>query len=108
MMTTLLQITSGTLVALFLYYGMDVRRKDGAADFVAHTWQTLMKLCSFSLVGGFVWVTLSVPEVSASDWLDLAIMASGTVFVKAAKNALGRAHTFTGQSLAVFRMMCAS
>jgi len=99
MMTTLFQITSGTLVALFLYYGMDVRRKDGAADFVAHTWQTLMKFCSFSLIGGFVWVSLSVPQVSASDWLDMAIMASGTVFVTAAKNALGRAHTFTGQYL---------
>ena len=43
------QITGGMLAAFFLYYGMDVRRKDDASDSVAARWQALMKLCSFSL-----------------------------------------------------------
>ena len=99
MMTTLFQIISGILVALFLYYGMDVRRKDGARDFVAPAWQRAMKLCSLLLVGAFFWITLSTRQVSMGDWLDLSFMISGTAFVAAAKRELGRAHTFTGQFL---------
>lgn len=93
------QITAGTLAGFFLYYGMDVRRKDGAKDFVALVWQKLMKFCSFLLVGVAVWITLSVRQLNATEWLDLALMASGTAFVAAAKHALGKAHTFTGQYL---------
>ena len=93
------QITAGTLAAFFLYYGLDVRRKDGAKDFVAPVWQKLMKFCSFLLVGVAVWITLSVRQLNATEWLDLALMASGTAFVAAAKHALGKAHTFTGQYL---------
>lgn len=93
------QITAGTLVALFLLYGMDVRRKEGTRHFVAPAWQALMKLCAFSLIGAFVWVALSATEVGAVDWLGLALMATGTAFVVAAKRALGGAHTFTGQYL---------
>src|SRR3989442_1346910 len=78
---------------------MDVRRKDGARDFVAPVWQMLMKFCSYLLVCGAIWITLSIRQVNASDWLDLAVMASGTAFVVAAKHALGKAHTFTGQYL---------
>ena len=98
-MATLFQITAAILAGLFLYYGLDVRRKEGAWDFVAPAWQTLVKLCSFSLVGAFVWFTVSVRQVNTGDWLDLAVMASGTTFVMAAKRALGKAHTFTGQYL---------
>ena len=93
------QITAGMLAVLFLYYGMDVRRKEGAKDFVTGPWQKLMKFCSFLLVGATVWITFSVRHLNASDWLDLAVMASGTAFVAAAKHALGKAHTFTGQYL---------
>ena len=93
------QIAAGILAALFLYYGMDVRRKEGAKDFVALAWQKLMKFCSFLLVGAAVWITLGVRQLNAVDWLDLAVMASGTAFVAAAKHALGKAHTFTGQYL---------
>ena len=99
MMTTLFQITSEILAACFLSYGMDIRHKQGARDFVAPIWQTLMKLCSFSLVGVFVWITLSTRQASAGDWLYLAVMTSGTAFVVAAKHQLGKAHTFTGQYL---------
>jgi steroid 5-alpha reductase family enzyme len=93
------QIIAGTLTAFFLYYGMDVRRKEGARDFTLSAWQTLMKFCSFLLVGVAVWITFSVHQVNAGDWLDLAVMASGTAFVAAAKRGLGKAHTFTGQYL---------
>ncbi len=105
MMTTLFQTIAGILVAFFLYYGMDVRRQDGARDFAAPVWQTLMKLCSFLLVGAFLWIALSTHQVSLGDWLDLAVMISGTTFVTAAKNELGRAHTFTGQYLANPRLV---
>ena len=56
-------MTAGVLAAVFLYYGMDVRRKDGARDFVAPVWQTLMKVCSFSLAGGAVWMTGFVTRI---------------------------------------------
>jgi protein-S-isoprenylcysteine O-methyltransferase Ste14 len=99
MLTALFQTIAGVLVALFLYYGMDVRRKDGARDFAAPAWQTLVKLCSFLLIGAFLWIVLSTRQVSLGDWLDLSVMMSGTTFVMAAKKELGRAHTFTGQYL---------
>jgi len=98
-MTTIFQTISGILIAFFLYYGMDIRRKDGARDFAAPAWQTVMKLCSFVLVGAFFWIALSTRQVSVVDWLDLVLMISGTAFVTAAKLELGRAHTFTGQYL---------
>ena len=92
-------MTAGILAVLFLYYGMDVRRKKGAKDFVTLAWQRLMKFCSFLLVGAAVWITFSVRQLNAVDWLDLALIASGTAFVAAAKHTLGKAHTFTGQYL---------
>jgi protein-S-isoprenylcysteine O-methyltransferase Ste14 len=95
----LFQITAGILVALFLHYGMDVRRKEGTRHFVAPAWQVLMKLCAFSLIGAFVWFAVSADQVSVIDWLGLALMATGTAFIVAAKRALGEAHTFTGQYL---------
>lgn len=95
----LFQIAAAFLGALFLCYGMDVRRKEGARNFVAHAWQTLMKVCAFSLIGGFVWLALSMKEPGPIDWLGLAFMVGGTAFVAAAKKALGKTHTFTGQYL---------
>src|ERR1043166_4664342 len=84
-MTTLFQAFSGILIAFFLYYGMDIRRKGGARDFAAPAWQMVMKLCSFLLVGAFFWITLSARQVSLGDWLDLSLMIVGTAFVTAAK-----------------------
>ena len=39
----------------------------------------------------------AIPEPGAVDWLGLGLMLSGTAFVAAAKSALGKTHTFTGQ-----------
>jgi protein-S-isoprenylcysteine O-methyltransferase Ste14 len=92
--------TSATaLVALFLLYGMDVRRREGARNFVAPVWQALMKLCAFTLIGGFIGIATVAKQVSVLDWLALVVMAAGTAFVVTAKRALGSAHTFTGQFL---------
>jgi protein-S-isoprenylcysteine O-methyltransferase Ste14 len=104
-MTTLFQAFSGILIAIFLYYGMDIRRKSGARDFAAPAWQIVMKLCSLLLVGAFFLVTLSARHVSLADWLDLSLMIIGTAFVTAAKRELGRAHTFTGQFLENTRLV---
>jgi protein-S-isoprenylcysteine O-methyltransferase Ste14 len=98
-MTTIFQIIAATVTALFLYYGMDVRRKAGARDFVASLWQTLMKVCSLTLMGVAAWMTFTIRNVNAGHWLALAMMISGTGFVTAAKRALGASHTFTGQYL---------
>lgn len=89
----------GITVLLFVWYGMDVRAKAGAQNFVAPSWQILMKASSFSLIGAFVWIAMIAREVNEIDWLALVAMASGTGFVIAAKRALGSAHTFTGQHL---------
>jgi protein-S-isoprenylcysteine O-methyltransferase Ste14 len=94
------QIIAGILAAIFLYYGMDVRRKHGARNFVAPVWQRLMKFCAFLIVGAVVSSALTVRQLNAGDCLALAVMASGTAFVAAAKHTLGKAHTFTGQYLA--------
>jgi protein-S-isoprenylcysteine O-methyltransferase Ste14 len=93
------QLITGALVALFVYFGMDVRHKAGARNFVAPGWLLLMKLCSFLLIGTFVWVVISVHQLSPIDWLALTLMTSGAAFVVAAKRALGKVHTFTGQYL---------
>ena len=91
------QLSAGVLGALFLIYGMDVRRKAGARDFVAPVWQALMKICAFALLGGLAWIVARMQAPGAIDWLGLAFIAGGTAFVAAAKRALGRSHTFTGQ-----------
>ena len=93
----LFRIASLVVVGLFVWFGMDVRRKPGSRDFVAPAWQTLMKLAAFSLLGAFVWVVLALPAPRGLDWLALALMGSGTAFVVAAKRALGTTHTFAGQ-----------
>ena len=93
------QIYSGVLVVVFLAYGMDVRQKAGARDFVAQAWQRLMKICSFSLIALFIWIVLLMKEAGAMDWLCLTVMTIGTAFVCAAKGGLGKAHTFSGQCL---------
>ena len=97
--TFFFQLIAWALVAVFVFYGMDVRQKTGASDFVAPFWQMLMKLLSFALIAAFVCVLWWVRFPTAVDYLALVLMASGTAFVAAAKRALGRAHTFTGQYL---------
>ena len=92
------QAAAAFVGALFLRYGMDVRRKAGARDFVAPAWQRLMKLCAL-LLRGFAWLVVAMRGPGMIDWLGLALAASGTAFVVAAKRALGDAHTFTGQHL---------
>ncbi len=96
---TLFQTVAAILGALFLVHGMDVRRRQGARNFVAPVWQRLMKVCAFSLIGGFVWLALSITHVAFVDWIGLVFMLAGTGFVVAAKMALGKTHTFTGQFL---------
>jgi len=93
------QATTAFLGALFMFHGMDVRHKEGARDFVAPVWQLLMKLCAWLLIAGFAWLVASMREPGMIDWLGLALGASGTAFVVAAKWTLGDAHTFTGQHL---------
>jgi protein-S-isoprenylcysteine O-methyltransferase Ste14 len=97
---TIFKSAVAILAAIFVYYGMDIRRKTGARDFVAPVWQVIMKLCSIALILASAWVTLSAQHVNTTDWVSLAMMAGGVGFVVAAKRALGRAHTFTGQYLA--------
>ena len=102
---TLFQVLSAVLGALFVIYGMDVRRKVGAQDFVAPGWQWLMKVCASLLIAGFAWLVASMRAPGAIDWLGLALGASGAAFVVAAKRALGDAHTFTGQHLETPRLV---
>src|SRR5215468_6222521 len=91
------QVAAAVLVALFVYFGMDLRRKEGARNFVAPAWQYLMKVCAFVLLGAFVWIANAAAEIRMIDWMGLGVMAIGTAFVVAAKRALGTVHTFTGQ-----------
>lgn len=97
--TLFFQVTALALVAVFIYYGMDVRKKTDVQNFTMPLWQMLMKLLSFALIIAFVYGVWSVRLPSAVDYLALALMVSGTAFVTAAKQALGKAHTFTGQYL---------
>ena len=93
------QLLAGILVTLFLYYGMDVRRKRGARNLATPVLVLLMKGCSALLIGAWAWVVLFANKLTAIDWMSLALMASGVAFVVAAKTVLGKAHTFTGQCL---------
>lgn len=87
------------LAVCFIFFGMDIRRKNGSRDFVPVVWQLIMKFCSFLLIGGLVWTVILAREVGMFDWFSLILMAAGTIFVTMAKRTLGRAHTFTGQYL---------
>ena len=95
--TALFRLTTAALAALFLWFGMDLRRRPGSRDFVATRWQTLMKVAAFTLIGACLPVVLTIPAPRIADWLALAVVATGTAFVVAARRALGDAHTFTGQ-----------
>src|SRR5258708_6217279 len=53
--TGLYQALAALLGALFVVYGMDVRRKSGARNFVAPAWQRLHKLSALVLIGGLAW-----------------------------------------------------
>ena len=96
---TLFKSAAAILIVVFLYYGMDVRRKVGTRYFVTPVWQSLMKICSFALITAFTWVAFSMRQLHVIDWLSLAALAAGTGFVVAAKRALGAVHTFAGQYL---------
>ncbi len=96
---TLYQAAAAFLGTLFLVYGMDVRRKAGARNFVAPEWQLLIKLCALVLIAGFAWIVATMRAPGLIDWLALGLGATGAAFVVAAKRALGDAHTFTGQHL---------
>lgn len=85
--------------AVFLYYGMDVRRKTGTRDFVAPVWQAVTKIVSLALICAFCWVSFSIRQLSAGDWLSLSAIFAGTACVVAAKRALADGHTFSGQHL---------
>ena len=98
-MWILFQTIAAVLLVVFVGYGMDIRTKLGARDFVWSGWQALMKISSFSLIGAFIGITLTMHEVNATDWLGLLAMVSGTACVSAAKRVLGRDHTFTGEFL---------
>ena len=95
--TGLYQTAAALLGALFVAYGMDVRRKAGARDFVAPVWQRLHKLCALVLIGGFAWLIAAMHQPGAIDWFALSLGAVGTGFVVAGKRTLGDAHTFAGQ-----------
>ena len=66
-MTILFQTIAAVLLVMFVGYGMDIRRKLGARNFVPAGWQVLMKISSFSLIGAFVGITLTIHEVNATD-----------------------------------------
>lgn len=103
--TLLYQATAYALVAVFVYYGMDMRHKRGAKNFVAPLWQILMRILSFALIVTFVYAVSSVHTLAAVDYLALLLMAGGTGLVIAAKQTLGKAHTFTGQYLSTPKLV---
>jgi len=93
------QIIGIALIALFVFYGMDIRRKKGSSNFVATPWLFLMKFLSFALIACFAAALFTLSKADIVDWICLALMASGTAFIIAAKKTLNTAHTFTGQFL---------
>src|SRR5258708_37775635 len=88
-MTSLMvyQAASAFIGLLFVTYGMDIRRKAGARDFVAPAWQGLVKLCAVLLIGGFAWLVASLPQPGLIEWLALLLGVSGTAFVVAGQAA---------------------
>jgi protein-S-isoprenylcysteine O-methyltransferase Ste14 len=88
------------LTFYFMWFGMDVRRKRGARNFVAPAFGLAMNAVSFALVTVFGWRVIVAAGANAADWACLLPMAAGTASVAAAKRELGAAHTFIGQFLA--------
>jgi protein-S-isoprenylcysteine O-methyltransferase Ste14 len=96
---TMFQIITGVLATAFLHYGMDIRGKKGARHLVGRGWQLLMMVSSFLLIAAFLSLVICIRYVGAIDWMGLTLIGVGTIFIGAAKRALGEAHTFTGQCL---------
>jgi protein-S-isoprenylcysteine O-methyltransferase Ste14 len=93
------KIISAMFTVFFIFFGMDIRKKAGARDFVSPFWQFIMKFSSFLLIGAFIWIALLIQEIGLIDWLALMLAIFGTIFVTLARRTLGKAHTFTGQCL---------
>lgn len=96
---TAFKIISGLFTVFFVFFGMDIRKKTGARDFVSPVWQFIMKFSSFLLIGAFVWIAFQIQQINAIDWLSLLLTICGTAIVTMARTTLGKAHTFTGQCL---------
>ncbi len=96
---TAFKIISGLFTIFFIFFGMDIRKKTGARDFVSPVWQFIMKFSSFLLIGAFIWTAFQIQQISAIDWLSLLLTICGTTIVTMARTTLGKAHTFTGQCL---------
>src|SRR5262245_41124900 len=103
MMTTaqidLFHVFTIALAAAFVYFGMDVRPRPGTMNLAGRGWQALMKFSSFALIVVVFNLAVTARQIGGLDWAGLALMATGTAIVTAAKRTLGRAHTFTGQCL---------
>lgn len=88
------------LTMLFIYYGMDIRRKEDSRNLAPVSLQWLTKVCSFALIGVYAAVALRATTIGVPEWIGSALLASGVLCIALAKRALGRAHRFTGQCLA--------
>src|SRR5262249_27277205 len=69
--TALYQSATAVLAVFFLGYGMDMKPRLGARNFVAWPWQVLLKLSAGLLVTGFAWLALSMRPPGLIDWLAL-------------------------------------
>jgi len=84
------------VLAIFIWYGFDLRRKHGMTP-LALPWLTrVMKVVSCVVVVLYVYVLWAVHELVWTDVLALVFTTSGAALVRAAKQALGDSHTWTG------------
>jgi predicted metal-dependent hydrolase/protein-S-isoprenylcysteine O-methyltransferase Ste14 len=93
----LFRIAAGSALAIFLRYGMDLRRRPGARYLTHPASQAGLKLAALLLLAGHGWVLASLGRVAPLDWLALLPLLAGAGLVWAGKRRLGRWHSFSGQ-----------
>jgi len=84
------------VLAVFIWYGFDLREKEGMTP-LASPWLTrIMKTASCVVVVLYVYVQLAVDRLVWADAFALLFTTTGTTLVVAAKHQLGSSHTWTG------------
>jgi len=83
-------------LAVFVRYGLDVRKKQGMTP-LAPPWLTrIMKIVSCAVVALYAYVLWTLQGLVWTDALALALTVAGAALVGAAKHELGASHTWTG------------
>jgi protein-S-isoprenylcysteine O-methyltransferase Ste14 len=87
-------------LVVFVWYGFDLRRKQGMVPLVAPWFTRIMKAASCVVVALYLYLLWAIDRLVWADALALLFTGTGAALVRAAKQELGSGHTWTGYCIA--------